>query len=323
MTLHELIRKEDLPGIEKRLKENAAEIFAKEGELELTPLHVAAEVGNTEIIKLLLNTNPDIIDIPNALGDTVFQNESLKKDGAYYMMSLLAEKGANIDRMDTSGATSLYNNILQVIEDENNNGLKEFHKTKLLLELGANCHILVFGEPLIGLIAEKKLSMDWWTLLLDFGAGIYTDFSKVEVEVNFLRKMTANQIVIGATKDGKPIDRTTPGFENAHTNKEELRKAISAGNLYNFKALIVSTKHLIKTNSQNLSLITQLTKLIEIFETYRVKNMQSLSIEQLLKNTLLAPKLAPNKDQLPPDLREIYETREEQVAQQFLRGGFV
>jgi hypothetical protein len=66
-----------------------------------------------------------------------------------------------------------------------------------------------------------------------------------------------------------------------------------------------------------------LNKLIELFETNRVKSMQSLGIEHLVKNTLLAPKSAPNKDQLPPDLQEVYEAREKQVRQQYLRRGLV
>ncbi len=322
MTLHELIRNKSLNEIRIRLKNNAEEIFAKEGDMELTPLHVAVQTGDVEIFELLLNTNPDIINIPDAIGDTALHYATIRDDGTYFMR-LLCEKGADIDKLNISGATCLYNSIFQVIEDGDNSGLKELRKTKLLLEFGANCHVICFGDTLFDLIAEKKLSMDWWTLLLDYGAAIYTDFSKADVDIDFLRKMTANQIVIGATKDGKPIDRTTPGFEHAHTNEEELRKAIGAGNLYTFKVLISSTKHLLKANSQNSILGTRLTKLIELFETYLVKNMQSLSIEQLLKNSLLAPKLAPNKYNLPPDLREAYETREKQVEQQIIRGGIV
>lgn len=149
------------------------------------------------------------------------------------------------------------------------------------------------------------------------------DFSNTNVDVDFLRKMNANQIVIGATKDGKLIDRTTPIFENAHTNEDELKQAIRNGNLYNFKALIVSTKHLIKSNAQNPALIARLTNLIELFETYRVKNMQSTGIDQLLRYFLLTPNLTAIKDKLPPDLRETLETREKQVEQQYFRSGFV
>ena len=318
MTIHELIRQENLDEIKARLKDNAADIFAKEGDMELTPLHVAIQVSNEQIIELLLIINPDIIDIPNSIGDTSFQDACIKKD-SLYMMRLLAEKGANVDRLDTSGASCLYNIILTAEEDRDNGNFHHYDKTKLLLELGANCHVTFFGDTLLDLIEEKKLSMDWWTLLLDVGAGIYTDFSKVNVDVAFLRKMTANQIVIGATKDGKLVDRTTPGFEEAHTNEEELKQAINAVNFYNFKALVKSTKHLIKDNPQNLELIGHLNRLIEIFESYRIKSIQCTTIDRLIKNSIFEE----NKDKIPSDLRAVCETREKQMEQQYLRGGLV
>ncbi len=322
MTLHELIRKGNLEEVRSRLAVNAEEIFAKEGAMGLTPLHVAVQFGNPQIFALLLNSNPKIVNIPDVLGDTALQYAVNREDGEYFIREL-CEKDADLNRFNDCSETCLYNSIFQAIEDENNNGIKDFHKTKILLEFGADCHVVCSGDTLFDVIAEKNLSMDWWTLLLDFGAGICMDFSKTTVDVVFLRKMTANQIVIGAMKDGKPIDRSTPGFEDAHTNEEELKKAISDGNRYNFKALIASTKHLLKYNAQNPALITQLNKLIELFEAYRIKNMQSTGIDQLLRNFLLTPNLAAVKDKLPSDIRETFEEREKQVAQQFFRGGFV
>jgi hypothetical protein len=318
MTLHALIHKEDLEGIRALLIKNPAEVFSKEGNMQLTPLHVAVQVGNEEIINLLLRTNPDIIDLPDIIGDTALQYAVNKEDGAY-IIKLLCEKGADIDRVNTCGETCLYNSIYQTIIDENNNGLKDYRKTKLLLELGANCHVICSDQSLFELVAERKLSMDWWTLLLDFGAGIYTDFTKVNVDVTFLRKMTANQVVIGTIKDGKSVDRTTPGFEEAHTNEDELRRAIIDGNLFNFKALLISVKHLLKAHPQNSALISDLTKITELLQSYQIKNAQSLGIDKLIKNFLLGA----SKEKLPTDLLEKCETREKQLEQQVLRGGII
>lgn len=159
MTLHELIRKGNLGEIRDRLQANAEEIFAKEGSMEVTPLHLAVQVGNPPIFELLLNTNPKIVNIPDVLGDIALQYAVNRKNGAYFIREL-CEKDAELNRFNTCSETCLYNSIFQYEEDKINGNFEDYQKTKLLLEFGADCHVVCSGDTLFDVIAEKNLSMD-------------------------------------------------------------------------------------------------------------------------------------------------------------------
>ncbi len=339
MSIHDLIRDEKYDEIEALLKSNPHEIFAKEKDnLLRTPLHIAVSKGNERIIELLFATQrkvkeqaikvtseindkptdaqPEIVDIPDEGGDTAFHYACIQ-DNSSYLIRLLHQHGADIDRLDGTKASGLFNIILEVDESNCDNFLQTSRKVKTLLELGANYHMVCLGKTILEWVDHKNLSGDWWTMLLDVGAGLYADFSNITVDIEFLRGMTDNQIVIGATKDGIPVTRATPGFEKAITTEEELKSAIYQGKSFQYKALITSAKQLAKLHPTNTLLVNHLTQMIELFTSKTVKNMEEISINYLVRNFLLDS----NASKIPPDLLDKCKAREEQVLQQAMRGG--
>lgn len=339
MSIHDLIRDENYDEVKKLLTANPHEIFAIEKDnLLRTPLHIAVGKGNDRIIELLFaiqqrvnnksvkthseikdksdDDKPDIVDIPDEVGDTAF-HYACRQDNSSYLIRLLYEHGANIDRLDDKGSTGLFNIIFEVDENKSENDYQCSKKAKVLLELGANCHLICLGKTIFEWLDIKNLSCDWWTMLLDVGAGLYADFSNITVNIEFLRAMTANQIIIGATKDGIPVTRATPGFEKSITTEEELRSAIYQGKSFQYKALITSAKHLAKLHPNDTLLVNHLTQMIELFTSKTVKNMEEISINYLVRNFLLDS----NASKIPPDLLDKCKAREEQVLQQALRGG--
>jgi hypothetical protein len=228
-------------------------------------------------------------------------------------MKLLVEAGADINQLDTSNETCLHRTIYDNKLDE----------AQYLLELGANCKILSYGNetPLHAVRKQIKnpgIAVQWWTALFDYGAGLFHDFSNLEINPEFLSIVTENQIFIGAREDGKLIDRKTPGFEKAITTIPELKDAIANGNIYMFKQLYNMAQYLLKKHENNSEAAQVLHELSEVLKPYTIPTAVMKMVDKILIHGTFKEDKKPI---LPPDLQEKLAIRDKQWELQVTRGG--
>ncbi|WP_168464685.1 ankyrin repeat domain-containing protein [Wolbachia endosymbiont of Ctenocephalides felis wCfeT] len=112
----------------KFLLENGASINAKAGVSEETPLCLATQVGDLQIIELLIKEKADI-DATNGYGSTSLHKAVLCEN--INIVRLLIENGADVNFQNKDGDTPLHN-----AANKGNIGIAE-----LLIENGANTNI--------------------------------------------------------------------------------------------------------------------------------------------------------------------------------------
>ncbi len=105
------------------------------------------------------------------------------------------------------------------------------------LKLGADIHAIILN-PLTSKVdtilkaAAREVDEDHifrMRLLLKWGIGIKNDFTGV----GLYNEITEGCLLLNSYIDEKPITRETPGCQNAYTNLEELKEAISKGKKIN------------------------------------------------------------------------------------------
>lgn len=104
--IHQAAIIDDLDTVKKMLKDNPSLVSSKEQYYSNTPLHSAAEWGNTEIVKLLLTYNADI-NATNSRGETPL-HKAAQHSGRREIVNFLLANKANLNAKDTNGLTPLH-----------------------------------------------------------------------------------------------------------------------------------------------------------------------------------------------------------------------
>ncbi|MBA2655012.1 MAG: ankyrin repeat domain-containing protein [Gammaproteobacteria bacterium] len=208
------------------------QFYHKELRTDAVPFYYACTLGNSEIIKQLINTGADV-NIPLILTGPVKQFPL--SGAAFYghseTVAILIDHNADVNADDNMGYRPVHYAL--------NKG--HYQIVSQLMAAGADINAKTMSNTYaidIALIINHKKCIE---LLIDAGAVIYYDIAKLpNTNIDWSHK-----VVIGLTINRQQITRRTPGFENAITTIDELMNAIQSGRVFNIKALAARCDHLL------------------------------------------------------------------------------
>jgi ankyrin repeat protein len=146
LDLFDAVKRNNLPDVTAILGECDPEEIAYEHENSRTCLMTAAELGFTEITKLLIDTAGSPVDQQNARGRTALHLAC--SEGKISSVILLLELGAVINQPDKVGRTPLIYASLWGFRDI----------VKLLLERGADVHVIDASGATAMSVAKNDLT---------------------------------------------------------------------------------------------------------------------------------------------------------------------
>lgn len=108
-SMHDAIRRKNIERVKWLLcfaKAESVRNLQENGYPGHTPLHVAAEIGNTQIFRLLISAGADV-NAKNRNGETVFYSTLVLKYNLD-IVKMLFEAGADVDNIDNSDRSLLH-----------------------------------------------------------------------------------------------------------------------------------------------------------------------------------------------------------------------
>lgn len=133
----------------------------------MNSLHVAIETKNTEICKMIIDSNKMIVNTKLSSGESTLQFACLF--GEYHVVDLLIKNGCNVDQQDTKyeytalhyAVNSGYNNVAKLLIDNNANiNLQDFEGNTPLHFIINEKNIEMFKY----IIKNPKLNVNLWNI---------------------------------------------------------------------------------------------------------------------------------------------------------------
>jgi hypothetical protein len=254
--------------------------------------------GNTALVDLLKQYKPDttVVDIAGFTAIEYALNCTDDERKIQMVKSIVVDCGANLEnKCSLTNNTALREAVIA----------RDLNTTTLLLKLGADPQSLDhLGNPLIDVLVIGEYPVEWFQLFISFGAliGSHIDFQGKTSEQ--IEELTKGQAAWAATAgENNEAISTTPGFTNALTNLDTLKKFLynDAGSLnpinslINHDALIRATK-----KCADFANRTELKDIVILLEKAKLRienNLKHLATLSIFKNPLLLSKL-------PPELQE-------------------
>lgn len=192
-----------------------------DGESKQTLLHMTLSNRDFVTAVALLEKGAKY-NIKDALEFTVIDYAFLFQNKDFLLALNKRVNGLDPNTTESDGSTPLYWAVRHGHSD----------LIELWLKLGANTHVINNDNISILNAANDAVGDDYianMRLLLKWGIGFKNDFTGVRL----FDEITEGCVILNSFIDGKPITRQTPGCQNAYTNIEEIKEAISAGKKIN------------------------------------------------------------------------------------------
>jgi hypothetical protein len=202
-----------------------------------------------------------------------------------HMIPLLVHFGADINERNAAQMSLLYWTTTQ----------KDLAGMRQLINSGINLHTIRGGylTPLHDSLSPK-LYIEGVKLLLENGAGIMNDFSRIS---NLTPELLANAVLIGAVKDDNKLSREVNGFSKAIFTTAEFDKAVQDEQSFDYVGLYRTVKQLISAGKQDAELVrfeaylqplAQKAKLAQESAATQVQKLEPLSTQTARKLGMFA-----------------------------------
>ena len=182
------------------------------------PIHLAANIGNKDIVAKLVEASPKSISSENAFGNTCLHLST--RAGSSDIVELLLSKGADVNQKNHRGSTSLHIACFLASPSSSNDDDDQYLKTATVLL--NNDKIDIDAKDISGYtplhIAAQRGCDDMVKLLIDNGASL-------TAKTNIDSKGRGNRTAAGMAKFGNHAS-TLKIIEDA-MNKGELHLSVS------------------------------------------------------------------------------------------------
>lgn len=321
MPIHEIVSSGNIVELLSEIRKNPLCIYSLNKNKQ-SPLHIAAFLGHSKIIHILLlqaKKNYDEKVSVVTVSGYINRYDIIEHDAVISALinghvqcfkKLLAL--SCIDQTNKSNQTILNYILLEAANNEIKQKFNPRDIIEFLLQQGANPthHDKSPIGTYLNYIKALKLPLDYWHIFLNYGVGICFDFailgfnpSKKE-DVELLEKITANKVVLGNWK-GKIITRELPGFSNAITNLEQLKEYINSGHTLNFKSLLSRIRVYLDLNSKNtikpVIMHPELVQIAQYMGSYVVPSLKEIVTKQIKFFQDNIPKVDKDVKKLTPD----------------------
>jgi len=198
-SIHSIVRDGKLDELKELIKKKPEYINSKTKKFGITPLHVAATIGNDSMIQVLLDNKADI-NLKDKSGSTALHDAARK--GHESVVKILIKHGTNIDEKRNRGKTPLH------VAVENNHE----NIVKLILENEGNVNSKnEYGDTPLHIAVNKSVDLELIKLLLDNGADLENHNSAEKTplfQTLWEGKIDIAKLLLkhGAKKDGKTDD---------------------------------------------------------------------------------------------------------------------
>ncbi|PRP86824.1 Protein F53A10.2, isoform a [Planoprotostelium fungivorum] len=195
--LHELVKKNDLEGLEKHLrKEKGTNVDVKD-ETGQTPLHIAAYDGHFNIAYLLLSRGADVNSRDQQQWTPLHCSTN---QGHLKISSLLLSRGSDPNAVNINRATPFH----YVVRSEYSEDLIEVLHLMMENRADIDCKNNAGETPLMGAVSKKMT--ETVRFLIDYGANVNVKTSSGRTPLHYAVEMNARDISVILLKNGADRD---------------------------------------------------------------------------------------------------------------------